>query len=420
VNHASRDDPREPAAERRNRRHALIRDVVALCALTILICFLRRPDQFLHPYIWDEDGTLILKAYAERGLASVTEVNGYLILTARLFSLAAFKTSFLWAPEISAVLAVGFTCAVVVAIALSPTVLPRPYLCAIVPLIVPSEPEVFAVALYSFWWAGLLLLLVLMWDASRGKIWLRIAYTVIAGLSSPLIVPFAAILWLRAVIERRLSEFATAAVASAVAAVQAAAVMSSELVPHRPFPDPLPIADTFAGVFLSTPRNWLSEDHPGLIVLAVLALAAWLARRRLRWEIILLALAWVAVCVSVYLRLGDVHGLSPIGPGPRYFFYPLVIMIWIGLWIGIESHRFVRGVLTFGLVLALVTAARFLTHFDDRVDWRSEVLACTRADTYALSIHFNGRREELWHLTLTGAQCRRMLDASLFGPAAPR
>jgi len=393
-----------------------------LCGLTILVCFLRRPDQLLHPYIWDEDGTIILKAYAERGLGSVADINGYIILVARVLSLAAFKTSFLWAPEISVTLAVSFTCAVIVAIALSPTVLPRPYLFAIVPLVIPSDPEVFNVALYSFWWAGLLLLLTLMWDSMAGKLWLRIAYTVIGGLSSPLIVPFAAILWLRAVIERRLSELLMAIVASVFALAQALAVLSSELVPHRPIPDPLVIADTFAGVFVATPRNWLSELHPGLCVIVVLAVAAFLARRKLRWEITLLVLAWIAACVSAYLRIGGVHGLSPIGAGPRYFFFPLTIMMWIGLWIALESTRWIRGLMGLGLALALFVAGRQLSRYHDPVDWRAEVMACARthAHSYELPIHFDGIRNHLWYVSLTGEQCRRMLDVSLFGRSAPK
>jgi len=299
---------------------------------------------------------------------------------------------------------------------MSPTLLPRPYLCAIAPLIVPSDPEVFAVALYSFWWAGLLLLLALMWDSSRGRIWLRIAFTIVGGLSSPLIVPFAAILWLRALIERRATEFVTASVASALAGLQAASVISNELVSHRALPDPLALADTFAGVFVSTPRNWLSEFHPGLYVLAALGAAAFIARKKLRWEIALLALAWVAVCVSAYLRLGALSGLSPIGAGPRYFFFPLTIMIWIGLWIGTESGGIVRATLILGLSLAFVTAARHLTGSHDQVDWRAEVLACAHADTsYELPIHFDGVREHMWHIRLTGAQCRAMLKNSFFG-----
>lgn len=337
--------------------------VALLCGLAVLICFLRRPDQFLHPYIWDEDGTIILKAYAERGLASITEVDGYIIFVARLFSLTAFKVSFLWAPELSLALAVGLICAVTVAIALSPTLLPRPYLFAIVPLIIPSAPEVFAVALYSFWWAGLLLLLVLMWDSRRGRIWLRLLYTLLGGLSSPLIIMFAPILWLRALLERRLSEFVTAAIASVLAAIQAISLSSSATVPHRPFPDLLSISDTFAGVFLSTPRNWLSEYHTGPFVLGVLAIAAFIARKHLRWEMGLLALAWCAVAVSVFWRLGDVHGLSPVGAGPRYFFYPLVIMIWIGAWIWLGTPRNIRALMLLGVALAYVTAARHLTSF---------------------------------------------------------
>ena len=61
-----------------------------------------------------------------------------------------------WAPEIALVLTVAFTCAVVVAVALSPTHLRWPYLCAIAVLTIPVDPEVYAVSLLAFWWAGLL------------------------------------------------------------------------------------------------------------------------------------------------------------------------------------------------------------------------------------------------------------------------
>lgn len=363
---------------------------------------------------------MILRDYVDRGLVSVFEpLNGYFILIARLMSLAAFKASFLWAPELSAALAVALTCAVIVAIALSPTLLPRPYLFAIVPLVIPSDPEVFNVALYSVWWAGVLLLLVLIWDSDRGKLWLRVAYTVVGGLSSPLIVPFAAILWLRVLIMRRLSELVTAAVAGAFAAIQTIAVTSSQIVPHRPPPDPLAVADTFAGIFVATPRNWLSELHPGLYVLSILAVAAFLARRKLRWEITLLALAWIAVCFSAYLRLGEVRVLSPVGAGPRYFFFPLIIMIWIGLWIALQSSTWMRAIMGLGLALALSFAGRQMARYHDPIDWRAEVTACARADAYKLPIHFDGIREHLWHIALTGAQCQAMLKDSFFGALWP-
>jgi hypothetical protein len=81
----------------------------------------------------------------------------------KLISYIAFSISILWAPEIETVLMVLMTCAVIVAIARSPTHLPAPFLCAIAVLLVPSGAEVFAVSAYANWWAGLLLLLPPIW-----------------------------------------------------------------------------------------------------------------------------------------------------------------------------------------------------------------------------------------------------------------
>src|SRR5262249_53040358 len=133
-----------------------------LVLLTVAILFARRPDQFLHPYIWVEDGVINLKAYAERGLASLIEpVQGYSNLISKLIDVAAFRLSIEHAPEISLALTVAFTCAVVVAIALSPTHLQCPFLCAIVVLTIPTGPGVFAIPVNALWWAGRLLVLAL-------------------------------------------------------------------------------------------------------------------------------------------------------------------------------------------------------------------------------------------------------------------
>ncbi|MBV8835600.1 MAG: hypothetical protein JO000_03600, partial [Alphaproteobacteria bacterium] len=395
------------------QRHA---DVLVLCVLTVLICFLRRPDQFLHPYVWAEDGAFVLKGYADAGLSSVLEpVNGYFNLSARLLSLAAFKLSLWWAPEISVVLAVAFTCAVVVAIARAPTLLPHPFLCALAPLVVPTGPEMFDVALYSFWWAGLLLLLVLVWDPTRGGGGLRAFFAGFGGLSSPLIVPMTPLLWLRAIVERRPSEILPAAVATVAALAQVLALVSGEpaTAPHPNF-DPVLAADVFAGLFAATPRNWLSEYHQGVIVLAFIAGTALLARKRLRWEIVLLALAWCAAVLIVQARIGDLRVLAASGAGPRYFFYPLVILMWIAIWIASVSPRVVGAVMVGGLVLALYAGREYLVYFHDPIDWRREIASCARTDgDYQLPIHWvGGHRDDVHLVRLTGAQCRAMLEAS--------
>jgi hypothetical protein len=194
--------------------------ILALAAATILVLGLRRPDQFRHPYLWVEDAT-VLQAYVERGLASIFEpVMGYYILPSKILDLAAFKLSILHAPAIALVLTALFTVAVVIAIAFSPTHLRWPCACAMTPLLVPTDPEIFAVGLYAFWWSGLLLVVALLWDSKRDRQWLRATYLVLGGLSTPIIVPVSGLLVVRAALDRQKCEFVASVIALIAAAVQ--------------------------------------------------------------------------------------------------------------------------------------------------------------------------------------------------------
>jgi hypothetical protein len=392
--------------------------ITALVIASIAILFLRRPDQFLAPAIFAEDGRVILYHYAARGLASIIEpVNGYHILATQLIDLAAFKISLAWTPEISVALVTAFTCAIVIAIALAPTLLPWRFLCALAALLVPSAPENFAVPLYAFWWAGLLLPLALLWDTGRGMTGLRIAFIVIGGLSSPLIVPFAALMALRAIIERNRNELVAAGVALAVAALQVGTMQSTgamggALALHGS--DIIVAADRFAGIFVQGPRRWFSEEHPGLIVLGFMAFAALLARKRLTWPIGLLVLAWCAACAATMLRL-PVADLDPVRLGARYFFYPLILFTWLMIWIAACSPHLIRAAFAAGFVLALGYVGANFTRRHEPLSWREHVAACARSEQYALPVHTEGKLKDVWAVPLTGTQCRQMIRDSLTG-----
>lgn len=398
---------------------SIVVQITALSVFTVLVLFLRRPDQFTHPYIWAEDGVVVLGAYAERGLASIVEpVAGYHILVSKLITLTAFKTAFIWAPEIALILSVVFICVVVAAIAFAPTLLPCPILCALATLLVPTDPEVFAVSLLAFWWAGLLIVLALLWDNDNGPGWLRMAFIILGGLSSSLAVPFAALFLLRAAVERRRTEYLAALVAITVGAVQAITIRN-----YAVFADTasfslaaVPIAaDKFAGFFIAGVKGWRIYFYPGFVVLAFMMAAAWIARARLRWHIILLALAWAAVCAATMIRV-QIDGLHPTGAGPRYFFYPFVLLTWVSIWIAAKSSTPMRVILAGGYLFGFASAWSGMSRRHDPVSWRDHVEACAQAQTYRLPVHTDGRTNAMWHLTLSGEQCRRMIEAGIIRP----
>lgn len=385
-----------------------------MVAATIL--FARRPDQFLHPYIWVEEGVYTLRFYAESGWNTLFEpLAGYLLTASKLIDLTAFQLSILWAPEIAAALAIAFTCAVVVAIALSPTYLRWPYACALAPLLVPSNPEVFGTGSYAFWWAGLLLLLTVLW--TEEKQWLRSIYLLLGGLSSPLIGAIVVLLGLRLVLERNRRELIATLIAAAASFAQVLGMLAQAQIgveALNTWPDlaSLPVlGQKFVGGFFHADTKLAA-----LVIAAAVAVLAWWMRRRLDRYFVLLVLSFLAVALLVAFRMpaDDLRGLAPFGSGPRYFFYPFILLSWILIWLAAVSPRPVQAVLAAGFALTLVLAGPRLSRRHDPLDWKHEVLACAQADRYELPIHYLGSKDEMWHVKLTGAQCRLLLARSFF------
>ena len=405
---------------------------LSLVVATVAVLFWRRPDQFFAPMIWAEDST-ILGDYAAHGWASiVVPIQGYHILSTKLITMSSFQLSFALAPYFALWITVAFTCLVVLAVALSPTHLRLKPLCALAVLLVPTDGEVFAVSEYSFWWAGILLLLALLWD--HGLPWLRAGYIVLGGLSSPLIGPAAVLLAGRAALERTGLSIGIAALATALAAVQTITAYFNivnfgevALELHT-----LKVAsERFVGFFY-VGSGLLPEyrySRVGYVILATLAVMAFLRRDRLDRHFMLLVLVWAAICAMMIVRapIGKIH---PFLSGPRYFFYPFILMTWAGLWIAAVSGPVVKWVLGIAYMAALWFAVAYeylpgyrfagFTRRHDHVDWSEHVRRCTqRGDTekYVMPIHHNGDGSALWPRDLAGAQCRALVAGSLFGRA---
>jgi hypothetical protein len=383
---------------------------IAFVALALAILFVRRPDQFLHPYVWVEEGTQTLPGYIVRGWLELFQpLSGYLVVTSKFIDVTAFQISILWTPQILAALAVALAIGVALAVALSPTHLRRPALCAFALLLVPTDSEVFAVAEYGFWWAGVLLPLALLWREERQ--WLRWLYLVVGGLSSPLIVPAAALLALRLGFERTRRELMAVALAIFVALIQIITMRSEGSIGTIISPDAWTIAtlaQKFVGGFFRA-----DAPLPGLLITAALLAAAWSLRARLDRYFLLLALMFGAVALTVSLRAPLIY-LDPFTTGPRYFLYPFVLLAWLLVWLGAVAPRPLQLALGAAVAASLLICGPRLSRRHDAVDWRAHLLACAGSESYELPIHYIGRAAEMWHVKLTGAECRILLARSLF------
>lgn len=395
---------------------------IVLVPLTVAVLFLRRPDQFLHPDIWVEDGKYILPAFVNEGAWTLTKpLAGYFLTATKLISVVAYSLSILWAPEIEQVLIVAFTSAVILAVALSPTHLRSPFLCAVAILFIPTESEVFAVSSYAFWWAGVLLLPALLWDSGRGGGWWRASFIVVGGLSSPAILPVAVLMGLRALIERTRSEAVAFGLAALVSAIQIFGMLSQsvpvawlKMAPVLPFL----LVQTYVG-------NFFYADHGayiGYAVLLVLIGWAWAVRSRLDRYFGLLCLSFVLLSAMIATRNSayPFGFFQSISYAPRYYFYPFIVLAWIMIFLASVSPRAVQIGTAAAFAAALVVAEAVpvngigLSRRQDPIDWRAHILACAEADEYAVPIHYIGRADKLWEVRLTGAQCRALIERSLF------
>jgi hypothetical protein len=406
---------------------AAIVPALALCALTVAVLAIRRPDQFTHPYIFIEDGQ-IMQAYAQQGVSAVFGlIHGFPNLISRVITVTSFKLSALHAPAIGVALTTAFTCFVVLCIYFAPTHLRARFVCAAIPLLIPAGPETFAVPLMSFWWAGLLLFLALLWcEGHQG--W-RIVFILLGGLSSAVVIPLSGLFALRALLERRASEWIAAGAALACALLSAVAgILYAVTAPPEP-----PRADwillgigKFVGWFTSS--GFLSDQATGVFLawgvgtLIVLAALTWASRARLDRYVLLLVAALMLVSLATVLR-APLEGMHPYYAGPRYFFYQFIMIGWLLAWIAAESQGALRvaaaGVLAFAIVQGFGERAFRWRH--EHWDWKAHMLACAGSGEYDVPIHYMGGKANpysgdlTWHVRLTGAECRGLIANSLFG-----
>ena len=394
-----------------------MQSIVVLILFTIAGLFARRPDQFMHPYIWVEDGYYNLKTFAEKGIYVLIEpIAGYELFASKLLSYIAFRISVPYSPEIEIVLITAMTCGIMLAIALSPTHLPHPFLCAAGALLVPQAPEVFAVSAYASWWAGLLLFLVPLWRWECQR--LRWFYILFGGMSSPTIFPILVIQTLRALLDRNRLEWLSAALCAIVAGVQGFLLWKMSGTAGSPLIETatvLPDTIRYVGSFFV--GNQVGQDYyfqSGIIAILVLSALGWLARDRLDRYFGMLVAMFFAACIASLMRQ-RISWVHPFTAGPRYFFYPFVLSIWIGIWIAAKSSMAGRILLATTYVLTIMFAAPKMTWRHDPLDWRAQLVACADTDAYDLPIlWWNGDARDVHWRKFLGEECQAFLSQSLF------
>jgi len=372
----------------------------------------RRWMQLISPQIWDEDGTQVLYGLINYGwLSFFKPVSGYLIIVPKIISAISFGISFSHYPIISTILSWLFIALVGLAIALAPTSLRSKFFCAIAVFMVPSDPEVFGLPLYTFWWASILLFLVVLWDETHPSLGWRLGFLLIGGLSSPIIVLILPILYFRAYWYRTLpTERLLAIIATAITAVQ---IYFFSMGGSGKFPQfdslLINVIPNFFGKFLI--GNWMDNIVWLWLVALVLIgiIAMWFLRERRSistWILLYLLIGSIALTV---MRVGPI-GLDPRLAGPRYFFFPFILIFWVLIQYFHTAHtKWLRGIIVIVVVIALLNAAPVWSRQHDELHWETHVISCGLFPNYAIPIQYDGDGSLAWSLNLPGKSCTEQL-----------
>jgi len=291
--------------------------------------------------------------------------------------------------------------------------------------VVPSNPEVFGVPLYSTWWVALLLFLVALWDERQVGIGWRALFLLLGGLSSPIIVLVLPVLWYRAWRFRALtSERKVALLATLVAAAQcycmvkdgaAHAVSLAAIATY--------VVPRFFGTFLV--GNLLFGDFlfwwSGLLLIAILA--ACVSENTGAGEnggqgcspVLLYLLAGSIALTVIRCDPGMLH---PAFEGPRYFFYPYIAIYWILIqsFLGTRRRWLLRTVGVCGF-LALLNGYPVWSRPHDDLHWASHIRSCRLFPEYNMPVQRDGRQSMALQVTLAGASCEALLQHDIFSSA---
>ena len=307
----------------------------------LLILFARRPESFLHPQFYAEDGAVFyVGAHRDPWGSILTPYAGYLHLASRLVAALCSGLDPHWVPTAYFSASLAAVAALCLALFSRRAGLPRPAILALAVVLVPHTGEVFDNLTNLQWIMALgLIVLLLARDPREPPQWLAdFGFASLASLSGVFSVLFAPLFAIRAAARRSRAAAGLACVVCAGAAVQAHAILADASAPAA--------SDTTAVLALATfgQRVWMSLLAPprfadasplwlracvgsaGAALLLVLGLRS----RPARLERAVLAVALLLVVAAAIFRFrGAIQMLGCVANGDRYFFVPKVGVAWL-------------------------------------------------------------------------------------------
>ena len=391
-------------------------ELPGLFLLCLVLGISRRLMQLQYPNVWDEDGTQIIPGIVNNGLHALFEpVNGYLVLVPKLISFAALQLSVYQYALTTTLFSFMLMAIMAFAVATSPTKLQGSRWCALAMFFIPSDPEVFGLPLYTFWWVSVLLFLLVLWDEEKEHPLLRGLYVMLGGLSSPVIVMLLPLFYVRSFRFRdKPAEHLVSVLSTVIALVQLQFIFNTGASARPPFGSiAANVIPKFFGGFLVGNIWDAGMWFTGLLLLVLIAVWVYSTKpfSATSTVAVLLYLLVVSIVLSV-LRV-DPAFIHQKAAGPRYFFYPFLIIFWVVIQIAYarQGYRYLAAIF---LVAAAANALPVWSRSHDDLHWKDHVRSSCFFPAYTFPIQYNGERALAWKMTLTEGQFRPYMQKDLF------
>ena len=384
--------------------------ILVLLAFALLL--LRAWPRLVYPEVWIEDGVENIYGLVNYGFIDIFRpVGGYLVLIPKLITLASLWISFVYYPLVSTILAWAFTIFVFIVIAKSPLYLRGQIFLAMACMLIPSDPECFGLPMYTYWWSSLLLFVMVFWRPGQ-YIPLRIILICLASLSSPVCLVTLPLFLVRCFIFRQdRSEVGLFGVALGCALVQLYVMYSygksadfNLLYSYRTI-------EVFLGSYvignIDPGLNWLL----GCLLFGFMGWGLYKNRSVSLMALYYLFLA--SILMSIY-RV-DINILNPVNAGPRYFFFPYILLSWILIQLAFDGrYLMLRMGATFFLLSSVANAIPHLDRRHEVLNWQGHVSDCLLTEKHLFPVHYVGSAKNVWTFELTGQQCADLVKRDFF------
>lgn len=384
--------------------------ILVLLAFALLL--LRAWPRLIYPEVWIEDGTENIYGLVNYGSIDIfSPVGGYLVLVPKFITLISLWVSFVYYPLISTILAWTFTIFVFIVIAKSPLYLKGRIFLATACMLILSDPECFGLPMYTYWWSSLLLFVMVFWKPGQYTL-LRIILIFLASLSSPVCLVTLPLFLVRCFIFKQdRSELGLFGAALICALIQIYVMYSNDKSAD------INLLYSYRAISIFLGSYVIGNIDPGFNWLAgclLFGFMGWgLYKNRSFSLIALYYLFLVSILMSIY-RV-DINILNPVNAGPRYFFFPYILLSWILIQLAFDGRYLILRVgAIFFLLSSVANAIPHLQRSHEILNWRAHINDCLLVENHLFPVHYVGSAKNVWTLELTGEQCANLVKRDFF------